>query len=59
MFNPDFTAQKCFFGAVKITKDADNSKYKYSGYGICFDSGSDFSFNEEDGTTSKGKIYWE
>ena len=26
------------FGAIKLTKISDISKYKYSGYGICFDS---------------------
>ena len=31
-------------GAVKITKDVNTSHYKYSGYGICFDAESDFSF---------------
>ena len=29
---------------MKITKDVDTSNYKYSGYGICFDGKSDFSF---------------
>ena len=29
---------------MKITKDADNSNYKYSGYGICFDRKSYFTF---------------
>ena len=42
--SPDFTFQNCLFGAVKITKTADTSNYKYSGYGICFDGESDFSF---------------
>ena len=32
-----------FFGAVKLTKNADVDKYKYSGYGIKFD---------EEGTSS-------
>ena len=31
------------FGAVKITKNADVSKHKYSGYGIGFDGKGDFS----------------
>ena len=39
--SPDFTAQSCLFGAVKITKTADTSNYKYYGYGICFDGASD------------------
>ena len=47
MNNPDFTAQNCLFGAVKITPDAKNqSKYKYSGYGICFDAEDSFSFGD-------------
>ena len=32
------------FGAVKITKNANTSHYKYEGYGICFDGESSFSF---------------
>ena len=40
--NTDFTAQNCLFGAVKLTKDLDTSNYKYAGYGICFDEGSNF-----------------
>ena len=39
----DFTIQSALFGALKITKDVDTSNYSYSGYGICFDSKSDFS----------------
>ena len=39
----DFTVANGLFGAVKITKDADTLNYKHSGYGICFDSKSDFS----------------
>ena len=31
-------------GAIKITKDSNSSHNKYDGYGICFDSKSDFSF---------------
>ena len=42
--NPDFTVQNGLFGAVKITKNANSSHYKYEGYGICFDSESSFSF---------------
>ena len=40
---PDFTAQSCLFGTIKITKNTTTSHYKYSGYGICLDSRSDFS----------------
>ena len=33
------TPVNCLFGAVSLTKNADNDKYKYSGYGIGFDRG--------------------
>ena len=36
-YNPDFTLENCLFGAVRITKNTDVNKYKYSGYGIGFD----------------------
>ena len=42
-----FTIENALFGAMKITKNADTSKYAYKGYGICFDEG---------GTFSKGNI---
>ena len=38
-----FTIQNALFGAVQITKNADTSKCKYKGYGICFDEGGNFS----------------
>ena len=41
-FNPTF--ENCLFGAVKLTKNADIDKYKYSGYGIGFDSRGTFYF---------------
>ena len=41
--NTDFTLGNCLFGAVKITKNADPDKYKYSGYGVGFDSRSELS----------------
>ena len=38
-----YTIQNALFGAMKITKNAtNNSKNKYEGYGICFDSGGTF-----------------
>ena len=40
--NADFTALNGLFGSVKFTKNTDTSKYGYSGYGICFDSGGSF-----------------
>ena len=32
------TLENCLFGAIRITKNVDIDKYKYSGYGIGFDS---------------------
>ena len=37
-----FTVQNALFGSIQITKNADTSKYKYKGYGICFDEGDTF-----------------
>ena len=31
------TVENCLFGSVKLTKNYDINKYKYSGYGIGFD----------------------
>ena len=42
--NKDFTLGICLFGAVKLTKNADPDKYKYSSYGTGFDSCSQFSW---------------
>ena len=36
--NSGVTLENCLFGAVKLTKNTDIDKYKYSGYGIGFDS---------------------
>ena len=44
--NTDFKLNNCLFGSVELTKDADSDKYKYSGYGIGFDSRSEFSFTD-------------
>ena len=41
--NFDLTLQNCLFGAVKLTKNSDIDKYKYSDYGIGFDSKGTFS----------------
>ena len=46
-----FTVQNALFGAIQITKNADTGKYKYKGYGICFDEGGSFS----KGNISNGK----
>ena len=42
----DFTLNNCLFGSVKITKNADPDKYKYSYYNIGFDSRSEFAFTD-------------
>ena len=42
--NSDPILKNCLFGAVTLTKNADNDKYGYSGYGIGFDRRSSFSF---------------
>ena len=34
----DVTLGNCLFGSVKLTKNADLDRYKYSGCGIGFDS---------------------
>ena len=44
--NTDFTLSNCLFGSVKLTKNADLDKYKYSIYGIGFDSRSEFLFTD-------------
>ena len=36
------TLENCLFGAVKLTKNTDTDKYKYSGYSIGFDSTGSF-----------------
>ena len=40
--NIGITLHNCLFGAVKLTKNADIDKYKYSGCGIGFDSRESF-----------------
>ena len=44
--NTDFTLCSCLFGSVKLTKNADLDNYKYRGYGIGFDSRSEFSLRD-------------
>ena len=39
---PDFTAQNCLSGAVKVTKDTNTSQYKYTCYGIVYDFAVDY-----------------
>ena len=40
----NFTLSNCLFGSVKLTKNADPDKYKYSRYSIRFDSRSELLF---------------
>ena len=55
--NTDFTLNNCLFGSVKLTKNADLDKYKYSDYGIGFESRSEFLFT--DGSFGKHLIFLE
>ena len=43
-FKDRFYTRYCLIRAVKVTKNADPDKYKYNGYGIRFDSRSQFSW---------------
>ena len=44
--NKEFTLNNYLLGSVKLTKNADPYKYKYSLYGIGFDSRSEFLFTD-------------
>ena len=55
--NTDFTLSNCLFGSVKLSKNAYLDKYKYIGYGIGFDSRSEFSLI--DGTMEKMLLFLE
>ena len=46
------TLENCLFGAVSLTKNADIDEYKYSGHGIGFDRGGEFSFGDGLGRNS-------
>ena len=43
-YNENITSENCLFGAIKLTKNVDINKYKYSGYGIGFDGNGSFLF---------------
>ena len=43
------TTKNCLFGSVKLTKNPNIDKYRYSGYGIRFDRKESFSIGEEIG----------
>ena len=47
--NADYTIQNALFGSCCIIKNADTSKNKYEGYGICFDEGGTFSHDRRVG----------
>ena len=41
----NFKFKNCLFGATNIVKNSDKEKHMYSGYGITFDSGGSWSFD--------------
>ena len=47
--NNEFAIQNALFGAIEITKNANTSKYKYKGYGICFDESESFTHVRKEG----------
>ena len=54
-----FTIKTALFGAMQITKNADNSKNNYKGDGICFDERSEFGHTITEGDfthTTNGRI---
>ena len=56
-----FTIQNASFGAMQITKNVDNNKYNYKGYGICFDESKEFAHvrkrgNFNDATSARNVI---
>ena len=51
--NTDYTIQNALFGAMKITKNADYSKYNYTGYGLCFDEGGGFGHTVKQGNFNR------
>ena len=54
--NNEFTIQNALFGAIEITKNANTSKYKYKGYGICFDESESFSHVRKEGNFNHTKL---
>ena len=52
--NSDFTLKDCLFGGAKLAKYAGPDKYVHIGYGIGFDSRSEFSLS--DGSVDKNVI---
>ena len=54
--NTDFTLCDFLFGFVKLTRNSDLNKYKYSGLGIGFGSRAGFSLR--DGSMEKYHYVW-
>ena len=53
----DFVFSNCLFGSVKLTNIIDLDKYNYTGYGIGFDSCSEFLYT--DGSYGKMSLFLE
>ena len=51
-----FKSENSLFGAVKLTKNADPDRCRYSGYGIGFDTRGSFSFSDSTGFGRNGII---
>ena len=47
--NTDYTIQNALFAPMKITKNTNCSKNNYTGYGLCFDEGGEFSHTVKQG----------
>ena len=55
----DFSLGNSLYGSVKLTKNPDFDKYKYSGYGIGFDTRWSFSLSDGSGFDKNvTKFYW-
>ena len=52
-----FKLGNSLFGTVKLTKNADPDKCRYSGYGIGFATRGSFSFSDSSGSGSNGIIF--
>ena len=54
----DFTLSNCFFGSVKLTKNADRDKYKYTTYDIGFYSSSEFLITDGSYEKISNELIW-
>ena len=43
----NFKFKNCLFGATNVVENSDKEKYVYSGYGVTFDSGGSWSFDND------------